>query len=74
MICLTHPSNEPTYKLVRPCLEKVYGKVSSKDEFEEVIKDDVSKKEIKTDANIKGSMVHRLMEILVSSITVVPFC
>lgn len=61
------PCAGPSYELVRPSMIKVAAKSSSDDDFEDRDNDEVRSREVRRDANIVGTMVHKLMETLVSS-------
>lgn len=60
-------SQEASYKLVRPSDIKAKGKSSSEDEYEDITDEAITKTKGRRDAAIVGTMVHRLMEVLVSS-------
>lgn len=60
-------STEKSHEIKRPSMIKVKGKSSDEDDFADVSSDEVRTHEIRRDAAIVGTMVHRVMEVLVSS-------
>ncbi len=60
-------SQEASYVIVKPSGIKAKGKTSSEDEYEDVTDAAVTKNKGRKNAAIIGTMVHKLMEVLVSS-------
>ena len=56
-----------TYTIIRPSQIKVKTRIQSEDDYEDGTGDEVRKKEIRTDAALVGTMVHKLMECIVSA-------
>lgn len=59
-----------SYEIMRPSHAKVKSKLASEDDFDDFASEDAARvrtRVLRTDANIVGTMVHRLMENLVSS-------
>lgn len=59
-----------SYEIMRPSHAKIKSKLASEDDFDDLATEDAGKvrtRVLRTDANIVGTMVHRLMEHLVSS-------
>ncbi len=57
---------EKSFEIKRPSQIKIKSKTSSEDEFEDS-EDETARAENKTNAALRGTLVHRLMEVLVSS-------
>lgn len=60
-------SKEKSHEIKRPSMIKVKGKSSEEDDFADVTSTEVRTHEVRKDAAIVGTMVHRIMEVLVSS-------
>ena len=61
-------STEKSYEIKRPSQTvKLKGKTSSEDDFEDVETPDVRTRTVRDDAALVGTLVHSLMEVLVSS-------
>jgi len=58
---------KPTYDIIRPSQIKLKSVIDSEDDFEDNADTEVRAKEIRTNAALVGTMVHRLMECLVSA-------
>jgi len=56
-----------TYTIIRPSQIKVKTRIQSEDDYEDGTDNEVRKKEIRTDAALVGTMVHKLMECVVSA-------
>ncbi|SFW22225.1 UvrD-helicase domain-containing protein [Ruminococcus flavefaciens] len=60
-------SPKPTYSIMRPSQIKLRSVIESEDDYEDNSDTDIRKKEIRTNAALLGTMVHKLMECLVSA-------
>lgn len=60
-------SKEKSHEIKRPSMIKVKGKSSEEDDFADVSSNEIRTHEIRRDAAIVGTMVHRIMEVMVSS-------
>ena len=58
---------KPTYAIVRPSQIKLKSVIDSEDDFEDNADAEMRAKEIRTNAALVGTMVHRLIECLVSA-------
>ena len=65
-------SVESTYTIRRPSQIKLKGKTSAEDDFEDVEVEEVRTHTVRTDAAVVGTLVHSLMEAMVSSRNTAP--
>ena len=63
----TTGSGKSSYGILRPSQIKLKGKTSGEDDFEDVASEDVRTQTIRDNAAIIGTLVHSLMEAIVSS-------
>lgn len=59
--------NISTYTITRPSQIKIKTRIQSEDDYEDGMDDEVRKREIRIDAALVGTMVHKLMECIVSA-------
>ena len=67
-------SYKESYEIKRPSQIKLRGKIDSEDNFEDEQSENIRTNNIRKNANIIGTLVHRLMETLVSSKNNVDLC
>ena len=65
-------SGESSYSVLRPSQIKLKGKTSSEDDFEDVEIETVRTHTVRADAAVIGTLVHSLMEAMVSSRNTAP--
>lgn len=57
----------PTYSIMRPSRIKLRSVIDSGDDYEDSSDTEIRKKEVRTDAALLGTMVHKLMESMVTA-------
>lgn len=60
-------TSKPAYSIMRPSQIKLRSIIESEDDYEDSADADIRKKEVRTNAALLGTMVHKLMESIVSS-------
>ena len=65
-------SAESSYEILRPSQIKLKGKTSSEDDFEDVQEAEVRTNTVRANAAVIGTLVHSLMEAMVSSRNIAP--
>lgn len=60
-------TSKPAYSIMRPSQIKLRSVIESEDDYEDSADTEIRKKEIRTNAALLGTMVHKLMESIVSS-------
>ena len=60
-------SKEISYKILRPSKVTLKSRTASEDDYEDLADEEIRSREVRRDAALVGTLVHRLMEILVNS-------
>lgn len=71
-LLLTTTSANPSYAIRRPSQIKLKGKTSTEDNFEDVAETEIRTHTVRANAAVVGTLVHSLMEAMVSSRNTAP--